>query len=41
MHAVPLAGLTGSRRAVWATAAGFTALVVWCFARALLGLPPF
>jgi hypothetical protein len=41
MHAVPLAGLTGSRRAVWATAAGFTALVVWCFARAQLGLPPF
>jgi hypothetical protein len=41
MHAVPLAGLTGSRTAVWATAAGFTALTLWCFARALQGLPPF
>jgi hypothetical protein len=41
LHAVPLAGLTGSRRAVWATGAGFTALVLWCFARALMGLPPF
>lgn len=41
MHFVPLAGLTGSRSAVWATAAAFTALVVWCFARALIGLPPF
>ncbi|NHB78213.1 hypothetical protein [Rhodobacter calidifons] len=41
MHVVPLAGLTGSRAAVWATAAGFTALVGWCFARALMGLPPF
>jgi hypothetical protein len=41
MHAVPLAGLTGSRSAVWATAAGFTALTLWCFARALQGLPPF
>jgi hypothetical protein len=41
MHAVPLAGLTGSRSAVWATAAGFTALTLWCFARALMGLPPF
>lgn len=41
MHVVPLAGLTGSRSVVWATAAGFTALVVWCFARALMGLPPF
>lgn len=41
MHFVPLAGLTGSRGAVWATAAGFTALVLWCFARALMGLPPF
>lgn len=41
MHAVPLAGLTGNRTAVWATAAGFTALVGWCLARALQGLPPF
>jgi hypothetical protein len=41
MHFVPLAGLTGSRGAVWATAAGFTALTLWCFARALMGLPPF
>lgn len=41
LHAVPLAGLTGSRGAVWATAAGFTALTLWCFARALMGLPPF
>jgi hypothetical protein len=41
MHAVPLAGLTGSRPAVWATAASFTALTLWCFARALQGLPPF
>lgn len=41
MHAVPLAGLTGSRTAVWAAAAGFTALTLWCFARALMGLPPF
>jgi hypothetical protein len=41
MHVVPLAGLTGSRSAVWGAAAGFTALVAWCFARALMGLPPF
>ena len=41
MHAVPLAGLTGSRGAVWTTAAGWTALTLWCFARALQGLPPF
>lgn len=41
MHFVPLAGLTGNRTAVWATAAGFTALVLWCFARALTGQPPF
>lgn len=41
LHVVPLAGLTGSRGAIWATAAGFTALVLWCFARALMGLPPF
>jgi hypothetical protein len=41
MHAVPLAGLTGSRVAVWATATGFIALTLWCFARALQGLPPF
>jgi uncharacterized membrane protein YhaH (DUF805 family) len=40
MHAVPLAGLTGSRTAVWATAAAFSALTLWCFARALSGLPP-
>ncbi len=41
MHVVPLAGLTGSRGAVRATAAGFSGLVLWCFARALTGLPPF
>jgi hypothetical protein len=41
MHVVPLAGLSGSRTAVWSTAAGFTALTLWCFARALMGLPPF
>lgn len=41
MHAVPLAGLTGSRPAVWAAAAAFTAVTLWCFARALQGLPPF
>lgn len=41
MHAVPLAGLTGSRSAVWASAAGWTLLTIWCFARALMGLPPF
>jgi hypothetical protein len=41
MHVVPLAGLTGGRTAVWAAAAVFTALTLWCFARALMGLPPF
>jgi len=41
MHFVPLAGLIGSRGAVWGAAAGFTALTLWCFARALMGLPPF
>lgn len=41
MHAIPLAGLTGNRSVIWATAAGFTALTLWCFARALQGLPPF
>jgi hypothetical protein len=41
MHFVPLAGLTGRRSVIWATAAGFTALTLWCFARALMGLPPF
>ena len=41
MHFVPLTGLTGSRGAVWGAAAGFTALTLWCFARALMGLPPF
>lgn len=41
MHFVPLAGLAGSRPVVWATAGGFTALTLWCFARALMGLPPF
>lgn len=40
MHVVPLAGLTGYRTTVWATAAGFSALTLWCFARALMGLPP-
>jgi hypothetical protein len=41
LHAVPLAGLTGSRAAVWVAGAGFTGLTLWCFARALMGLPPF
>lgn len=41
MHAVPLAGLTGSRSLVWASAAGWIALTLWSFARALQGLPPF
>jgi hypothetical protein len=41
MHAVPLAGLTGNRAAVWVTALGWTTLTLWCFARALQGLPPF
>lgn len=41
MHFVPLAGLTGIRSVVWGTAVGFTGLVLWCFARALMGLPPF
>ena len=40
LHVVPLAGLTGSRSAVWASAVGFTALTLWCFMRALQGLPP-
>ncbi len=40
MHAVPLAGLTGRPGAVWAAALGWTALTLWCFARALSGLPP-
>jgi hypothetical protein len=41
MHAVPLAGLTGNRTAILATAVGWTALTLWCFMRALQGLPPF
>ncbi len=41
LHFVPLSGLTGSRRMVWGAAAGFTALTSWCFARAVIGLPPF
>lgn len=41
MHVVPFAGLSGSRGAVWAAAIGFTGLTLWCFARALMGLPPF
>jgi hypothetical protein len=41
MHAVPLAALTSNRTAIWAAATGWTALVLWCFARALMGLPPF
>lgn len=40
MHAVPLAGLTGNAAGVWVLAASWTALVLWCFARALMGLPP-
>jgi hypothetical protein len=39
MHAVPLAGLSGSRRAVWITAAAYTALVVATYVQALMGLP--
>lgn len=39
MHAVPLAALTGSRPAVWATAAVYTALTLGTFAQALMGLP--
>jgi hypothetical protein len=39
MHAVPLAGLTGARAAVWLAAAGWALLVLWAFARALMGLP--
>ncbi|MCX7287962.1 MAG: hypothetical protein NTW20_10500 [Rhodobacterales bacterium] len=41
MHAVPLVGLAGSRTAVWSTALVWTLIVLWCFARAILGLPPF
>ena len=41
LHVVPLAGLTGNRGVVWGTALGWTALTLWCFARALMGLPPF
>ncbi len=41
LHVVPLAGLTGRRAAVWAAAAAYAALTLWCFARALSGLPPF
>jgi hypothetical protein len=41
MHSVPLAGLTGNRAAVWVTALAWTGLTLWCFARALQGLPPF
>jgi hypothetical protein len=41
MHFVPLAGLSGSRGAIWGAAIGFTALTLWCFVRALMGLPPF
>jgi hypothetical protein len=41
LHVVPLAGLSGRAGLVWATAAGWTALTLWCFARALMGLPPF
>ena len=39
MHVVPLAGLTGNRTAVWATAAGYTILTLAIFAQALMGLP--
>lgn len=41
LHAVPLAGLTGRRSAVWASAAAFAALTLYTFVRALMGLPPF
>lgn len=39
MHAVPLAALTGSRAAVWATAATYTAITLGTFVQALMGLP--
>lgn len=39
MHAVPLVALTGSRPAVWATAAGYTVITFAVFAQALMGLP--
>lgn len=39
LHAIPLAGLTGSRAAVWLAALGYTGLVLACFAQALLGMP--
>lgn len=39
MHAVPLAALTGSRPAIWATAAGYTAVTLAAYVQALIGLP--
>jgi hypothetical protein len=41
LHAVPLAGFTGSRAAVWVAAAGWTALTLGAFALALAGRAPF
>ncbi len=47
LHAVPLAGLAAlalpaswQTPAVWAAAAGFAALTLWAFLRAMSGLPP-
>lgn len=39
MHAVPLAGFTGSRRLVWLAAAGYALLVAGTFWQALQGQP--
>jgi hypothetical protein len=39
LHVVPLAGFAGSRAVVWAAGAGYGALVLWAFGRALMGLP--
>lgn len=39
MHAVPLAALTGSRAAVWVTAACYTAVTLATFVQALMGQP--
>lgn len=39
LHVVPLAGLAGSRTAVWLAAGGYAGLTLWAFVRALSGLP--
>jgi hypothetical protein len=41
LHAVPLAGFTGARAAVWGAAAAWTGLVLGAFALALAGRAPF